>query len=369
MSEVASASEDILKLLQPYIDHYGLLDDSTITIGNLRNAIHPVFQRSNFDTSKDTYDTLKPALRLASQFLQNDALLEWWVQAGLGQEVSDPTTGQVYLNPPPKADDPKDNLRTTMMALAEMRYHVRFSFDPLTDVFGHTTIDRTRPSRPKKNKIFNADFKAATQIGLSDLFEWWASLYYTSDSTTECQRLRFNFFFAVNIVHELAHAFGVMRRGGGNAEPCHSRIDMLSSTGAEMGWSWEVWTFGGQIAPHDDFAAPTAMLVTAIPLPREVAARGDRKICPVPMWWIGQWFQTSTWQGIEQHGRKALPRPPRDLPIQLDDHAEWQLVKAKKRKRDSDVEVTQSISRPLKRRLWRSNTWAPETSLSPLLTY
>ncbi|KAJ9668218.1 hypothetical protein H2201_001647 [Coniosporium apollinis] len=243
MSEDASISEDILKLLQPYIGHYGLLEDSTITIGNLHNAIHPVFQRSNFDTSVDTYNILKPALRLASQFLQKDAMLEWWVQAGLGQEVSDPTFGKVYLKPTPETDDSRDNLRTTRTALMELRHYVRFSFGPLDRAFGHTTIDRTRRTRPKQNKIFNADFKATIQIRLNELFEWWASLYYSDDKTADCQRLRFNFFFAVNIVHELAHAFGILRRGG-DAEPCHSHRDMLSSTGAEMGWSWEVWTCG-----------------------------------------------------------------------------------------------------------------------------
>jgi hypothetical protein len=57
---------------------------------NLRNAIHPLFDRSCFDDTPDAiYDQLIPALQLATMFLTQPICMQFWVTLALGYRRDD----------------------------------------------------------------------------------------------------------------------------------------------------------------------------------------------------------------------------------------------------------------------------------------
>jgi len=78
-------------------DRYLLLNDPSITLSDLDNAIH-IFRQSTFeDLDPSTYCKLRPALRLVSMFLKSDAMLEWFVRPAFGKSLIDSVSGKTFL--------------------------------------------------------------------------------------------------------------------------------------------------------------------------------------------------------------------------------------------------------------------------------
>ena len=58
---------------------------------NLSNDIHPIFDRSNFDDTPDAiYDQLIPGLQLATMFLTQRICMQFWVTLAMGDRRDDP---------------------------------------------------------------------------------------------------------------------------------------------------------------------------------------------------------------------------------------------------------------------------------------
>jgi hypothetical protein len=75
----------------------GALDLKDCRPSNLTNDIHPIFGRDRFDDCPDViYDQFQPALRLATMFLTKPCCFQFWVTLGLGKRTFDPDMSHRY---------------------------------------------------------------------------------------------------------------------------------------------------------------------------------------------------------------------------------------------------------------------------------
>ena len=185
---------------------------------NLTNDIHPIFDRSNFDDTPDSiYDQLIPGLQLATMFLTQKICMQFWVTLAMGD----------------RRNDPEMTARNGKLS-QRIDSHVK-----LTDERARTVIEHIK-SISKSNLIhFRFKNKLQTFNSDEDLGAWGTSVpiceykgiekdshglkgdlvrsiirihadYYIIAKKLsqlryqeESQKLRFNFLFAVLMIHEL----------------------------------------------------------------------------------------------------------------------------------------------------------------------
>lgn len=126
------------------------------------------------------------------------------------------------------------------------------------------------------------------------------------EASATSKNFQFDFEFAVTIVHEPAHVFGFLHYGFGDVpEPFHTLGDPFN----EMGDSWEHSVFGCVAAFHFDLEKDLAMTL-GYPFGRQLTTPGwHKRIIPISLKWIAQWFQKSTWKAIRKHGRAIIKSP------------------------------------------------------------
>lgn len=139
------------------------LSDTLLPQGATYADIHPIFQRTNWLGITDTdYDLLKPALRLASCFLQEPSVFAWW-RSLTHRPVEQ--LGDAKLTKKTGLDFMRIRLQTTPLtdpsALAEsqltwnnlhlMQWCVNLQFAPpdqMGGTWGHTTNQITTIQTP-----------------------------------------------------------------------------------------------------------------------------------------------------------------------------------------------------------------------------
>ena len=285
-------------------DRYLLLNDPSITLSDLDNAIHTVFRQPSFeDLDPSTYCKLRPALRLASMFLESDAMLEWFVRPAFGKPLIDLVSGKTFLSEPSRCPQRKQQyISEVRQALKYMKYCVRFNFVDSLDCFALTQKDVSKAFRNSHPHTFYTSAHP-TVIQIHDKYRQFVDAEYATSNI--CDILRFDFMLATTIMHELTHAFGIMCRGD-LKEPYHR----LTNPQAEWGWSWEDFALGGIINPFDRTSARISFLMRKVWLSDKVAyAAGGKQWTAVPMTWIGQWFRKSTWAAVAENGPSVVLPP------------------------------------------------------------
>ncbi|OCL10222.1 hypothetical protein AOQ84DRAFT_375105 [Glonium stellatum] len=285
-------------------DRYFLLDEPSIALPNLDNTIHTVFRQPNFgDLNPPTYHRLQPALRLASMFLESDKMLEWFVRLAFGKPLIDSVSGKTFLSEPSRCPLQKQQqISEVREALKYMRHCVRFKFVENLDCFALTQKDISKAFKhPHTCTLYTSVHPTVIQI--RDKYRQFFDTEYATSNL--CDKLRFDFSLATTIIHELTHAFGIMCRGD-LKEPYHR----LDDPQAELGWSWENFALGGIINPFDRTSARISFLMRKVWLSDKAAyAAGGKQWTAVPMAWIGQWFQKSTWAAIAESGPSVVLPP------------------------------------------------------------
>jgi hypothetical protein len=139
-------------------------------------------------------------------------------------------------------------------------------------------------------------------------------------AASRCAQFRHDFLFATTLVHEIVHAFGVLRRGN-LVEPFY-RLDCPET---EWGYAWEHFMFGNIINPQDRSKAGTNILMRKVWSASKAAeAAGGKEYCDVPMSYIAQWFRNDTWDVVEKSGPSGVPAPATHFKIQVSQrHAAW----------------------------------------------
>lgn len=215
----------------------------------------------------------------------------------------------VFLSDPNQSSKHMEEMIADVrVALICLSYCVQFQFVEDLYCYALTQKDNRRCFRfPHWTPIFTSTHPTVIQIrGMSKSF-----LETDYESSSLCDRLRFDFLLATTIIHELTHAFGIMRRGD-LKEPFYH----LSDPQAELGWSWEEFALGGIFNPFDRASARISFLMRKVWLSDEVAyGSGGKEWTAVPMSWIAQWFQISTWSKIAKDGPRVIDPPSSGLRI------------------------------------------------------
>ncbi|KAF2640940.1 hypothetical protein P280DRAFT_498722 [Massarina eburnea CBS 473.64] len=291
-------------------DRLNLLDDSTVPSSNLDNAIHPIFHDASF-LEKSLH--LRQALQLASLFLRQDKLLEFFIPLTYGRQQVDSATGKSYLSNPVswKSDaEIKLYINGVRQALHCLEHCLIFrwvSGEGTERLWGRTRFFERRPSHT--STCSNAfKYKNSVLIELNNKL-----LHFYDDEETgyrtrsKCDQFRHDFQVATTLIHEIVHAFGAMRRGG-LTEP-FIRLDYPSDS-AEWGYAWENFMFGAIINPQDRTTYGTHVQLRKTWADIALAkANGGKEYSAIPVRWTAQWFRKETWAKIEKTGPLAIPPP------------------------------------------------------------
>ncbi|KAF2121283.1 hypothetical protein BDV96DRAFT_476667, partial [Lophiotrema nucula] len=291
-------------------DRFRLLEDHRVQEPNLDIPIHPIFHASNFPNAGQTvYENLQQGLRLASMFLHHDSTLEWFVSPLLGHSLIDTASWKTYLSNPTnhKTDFGKTMLKKRVrQALQCLSHCIHFRFVDTGDqkFYARTQI---HPARPPHKPICTKIFGSTQSVRIDIRKQYWNYLQKNYASSSLCEKLRQDFSFAVNIVHELCHAIGVMRRGD-LIEP-HIRLDHPDNP--EFGYAWENFMFGGILNPFDRSSDGISFLMRKVwAEDKDAMDAGGKEWTAVPVSYVAQWFQTSTWDLVAKYGPTAIPPPP-----------------------------------------------------------
>jgi hypothetical protein len=295
-------------------DRFNLLEDGEVLPGDLDNSIHAIFHQ--FDTT----GPLEQALRLASRFIEHDSTLTFFVPLLYGSQLTDPCTKKTFLSDPSilaSSGKRQKMINGVRAALQSLAHRLDFKFiEHENEVYARTLADHTRPC--SHGPAFQG--RVSANIEMTDRF----NDYYHSPTgyatASRCAQFRHDFLFATTLVHEIVHAFGVLRRG--NLREPFYRLDCPET---EWGYAWEHFMFGGIINPQDRSGAGTHILMRKVWSDGKVAeAAGGKEYCDVEMSYIAQWFHNNTWEVIREEGPIAIPAPVTHFKIQVSKrHAAW----------------------------------------------
>ena len=305
-------------------------------LGDLDNMIHKVFDRVNWlrsETSTKFFETIHLALRLASFFITEPRMLDFFSHVALGDLKMDDVYKIPYLHA--NSTSLNEHGRKYVKAVFEaMGSSVFFTFsDNLPDgeagccewyaatshSISHSSTDKSADSRDgqcKKGAVGTIHHgQAVFQIHCSILryFE----CHFAND--TAANKLTNLFELACLLVHELTHAFFRFTRGGDIPEP---RISAESNL-AELGWAWQIWATGHPLRiPKDLDVPPLARSHRCFKYRIEsftniapVTLKMDTEAFILPTVWTRAWFRKATWGSIAKEGHGFLVRESKRLKL------------------------------------------------------
>ncbi len=288
---------------------------------NLTNDIHPLFDRSCFDDVPDPiYDQLIPGLQLATMFLTQPVCMQFWVTLAMGdrtidQEMSEQNgkASQRIESHVGLTEQRADAIIKRIKHLGESRLiHFRFKHklsgtriqagawgvsDPICDYRGiqKEAHGRKEPLIRSIVRLHADYYTVAKKL---------SQLQYPEIS----QKLRFNFQFAVLVIHELAHSIEgihIQQRVDQWVDWQTSRfyrepywLDWQSVENAsELGRAWEETMFGGEVSPINNRVDGSHGIGTSDWPPRGSFDDPERRVWhTVPMEYIERMFQMETWE-------------------------------------------------------------------------
>ncbi|KAF2854925.1 hypothetical protein T440DRAFT_538816 [Plenodomus tracheiphilus IPT5] len=292
-------------------DRFKLLEDNDVPRSNLDNPIHPAFGALSLDGSGN----YTQAMRLASHLLTHNSLLKFFVPLLYGRQLTTHVDGleRKYLSDPlanVSDERQQEYLDGVRKALHCLGHSTRIDFvSPVHRVYARTMRSGVQPTHIS-TCCSRFQKQWTPRIEIADYFK----TYYETEygNATRCAQFRHDFLFATTLVHEIIHAFGVLRRGNLN-EP-YIRAD---DPNTEWGWAWENFMFGCIINPQQRSKPGTHLLMRKIWADDQAAeAAGGKEYYDVSMSWIAQWFREETWNIVAERGPAAIPPPTAHFKIQ-----------------------------------------------------
>ncbi|KAH9882764.1 hypothetical protein J1614_000130 [Plenodomus biglobosus] len=295
-------------------DRFKLLQDDSVPRGNLNNPVHPAFSSLALEDGSN----YTQAMRFASHLLAHDSLLTFFVPLLYGRQLTIYTDGKerTYLSDPlanVTKEQRQEYLDGVREALHCLGHSTRIDFVPPV----HRVYARTKRSNaiPTHKTACCSQFQRMWSpcIEIADYFRAYYENGYSDAS--RCAQFRHDFLFATTLVHEIVHAFGVLRRGD-LYEP-HIRAN---DPNTEWGWAWENFMFGCIINPQQRSITGTHILMRKIWADDQAAeAAGGKEYYDVSMAWTAQWFRAETWDIVAERGPAAIPPPITHFKIQSSD--------------------------------------------------
>jgi hypothetical protein len=357
-------------LLHQTLQDHGALELKTLDTPNLDNPIHPLFNWPNWDSldlSDEAWIHFKPVLQLASLFITEPAILEFWFHAIYGNLERDNLERKVliinsvqfkylehyatqYLNSlvdtirfgfaQSEFDTSISSMRLYYkVSLHNSQLHIR---DLYTYLIRFTKYCPIIPRRPSTVTIKDDIHTSRTRVPIPSNTSTIKSLkillpqsylrqFQLCGALTAGHRLRFQFFVAVSLVHELANTITRLRfpieSAKGDVIWYYPRRDIFDGT---PGMAWEREIFQGMIVQQtfltgtggisDVYACSAGLVLDRgiyTPEPNTPEVIGDdhdydlpppysatpihpssSKMVILKMDWVNQWFRKDTWEGI-----------------------------------------------------------------------
>jgi hypothetical protein len=233
--------------------------------------------------------------------------MDWWVSVHFGRlstVISLPVSKGQEFNTY-KVLDPvnlvtREHISATKKALLDLANKIsfRFSVVPKPDNYVFGTQHRSKDG--------------SQRIGLSRGFQEFITGGAIANASPS-QQLRFQFFFAVNAVHEVAHAFYDSTRSHlqkPHREPYFSPELHNGLLDPEIGSCWERHVFGGKIQPNlegpDRSKSPESCFYGL----RRFDGPGDGEDSgAIPMGYISSMMLKSRWDKVNRLGACVLKCP------------------------------------------------------------
>ena len=222
---------------------------------SLDNEVLSLFRKDNFDSNcHDVYGVLLPSLRLASLLMIHPIVSQYWHTLCFGQRDVDTSV--------PGAEDgrPARRIRKPYHWTAKGEERIKQMINQLSDMIKFTfTAKMQGEKRYAEHAVLQASWplRPANDSKITFLEDTYTVAKKISDMgphADPAQVLRFNFFFAIVLVHEIAHAFEARHKllGDGKKQD-DSRTDNEVYYGdhawIEAGRAWEISVFRGCFLP------------------------------------------------------------------------------------------------------------------------
>ncbi|KAL9080046.1 MAG: hypothetical protein Q9157_001130 [Trypethelium eluteriae] len=332
--------------------------DAPPDVSTLENEIIPLFRWENFhDCALDVYEQIKPALRLSSLLLTHRASSTFWHTLAYGKREScRRTTEQHGIECMRIAEDIQwdkahaDYLMTYFKTLSK-QIHFHFDLLQAPTITPSYTYGLCAVVRDYKNPLpaDNGSYRTQkTRICLHTDFYTTAKRISTLDkrNVDPAMVLRFNFFLAVNITHEIAHFFELAH----NFPMRLGEVFFYRNQWAESGCAFECKVFGGRIHPISARIDCAYGLATYDWPPHdEDDPQGDIH-WTIPMEYITRIQQASTWDSADPSDPAVffIPRTgARSVSLCALDMTMWE----DEAKAEIVDETVESLTAPLRRLL------------------
>ena len=189
---------------------------------NLTNGIHPLFDRSNFDDTPDAiYDQLIPGLQLATLFLTQKICMQFWVTLAMGDRRNDPEMTSRNGKLSQRIDDHVELTDARARAIIEHinaigeSNLIHFKFEhKLQCLSNEEEFGAWGTSVPIcEYQGIERNYHGLTGDLVRSIIRIHADYYVVAEKLSQLkhqevsQKLRFNFLFAVLIIHELVSLF------------------------------------------------------------------------------------------------------------------------------------------------------------------
>ena len=283
----------------------------------LKNEIHPLLIRSRFDGTPDAiYDQLMPALRLASMFLTQPVCMQFWVTVAMGKREDDHQMSRKYGK---KCQRLANHVEMTKNNTARVIKHLRElgEADIIHFAFKHKLLHGVGGGAWATSGPICDYLGVRKTYGLNgtltrSIIRLHADHYIIAKKLSQLkypeisQQLRFSFFFATLIMHELAHsiegAYMKMRHDQwAEYQRSKTYIEpfwMDWQRPPECGKAWEQTMFGGEIQPVNNRVDGSHGVGMSDWPPKGSDVDPERRIWyTIPMTYIEKLFQTTTWEG------------------------------------------------------------------------
>ena len=291
---------------------------------NLRDEVHPLFERDNFDDCPDQiYDQLLPGLRLATKFITSSPLLQHWITTLFGERKRTLDSSGAFNRERIDWDVPlsPDNIAKFVTASRTWAKLFHVTFIPQLNKHGsddddpccgytHPIVDYNKNETvPCNRPLEGLRLATRSRIKLHGDYYIAASKFAVMKYPNVAQKLRFNLMFAITIVHELAHA--VENSFKDLNSPCEVYIG--DNVESEAGLSWETSVFGGTVTPiNGRLDCSLGLAITNWPYTHvggHTIGMSPAIVSSVPMDFINALQQESFWEkSVECSSALHVPR-------------------------------------------------------------
>ncbi|KAI5242466.1 hypothetical protein E4T42_07700 [Aureobasidium subglaciale] len=176
-------------------------------------GIHPCFQRSNWkDTSDAEMEFLKPVLRVATQMMAMDSVLDVWYALGQPLLTPPPTRMLVAQKKPFRVfytgQSTREQRAKTARESMGLRDFVTFHWKAEPDEPGSTLADVNKKGLRGGTNTYDNDEKSMDlKTGADTMLPGMHASHYNPDASDQSAALRTQFHLATVLVHELTHAW------------------------------------------------------------------------------------------------------------------------------------------------------------------